>query len=41
MLTGATENIWALESYCVNKFGMDRRDFEKAFGVPDDFDTLP
>ncbi|KAI8137580.1 meiotic nuclear division protein 1 [Fennellomyces sp. T-0311] len=36
-----TENIWTLESYCVNKFNMDRRDFEKSFGIDSEFDTLP
>ncbi|KAI9323886.1 Mnd1 family-domain-containing protein [Dichotomocladium elegans] len=36
-----TENIWTLQSYCVNKFGMDRRDFDKSFGIHSEFDTIP
>ncbi|KAI8379233.1 meiotic nuclear division protein 1 [Radiomyces spectabilis] len=36
-----TENIWALQSYCVNKFNMDRKLFNETFGISDDFDTIP
>ncbi|KAI7900697.1 meiotic nuclear division protein 1 [Cokeromyces recurvatus] len=35
-----TENIWEIESYCINKFGMDRKVFEQSFGIDDDFDTI-
>ncbi|KAI8981004.1 meiotic nuclear division protein 1 [Pilobolus umbonatus] len=36
-----TENIWEIQSYCVNKFGMDRTAFNQSFGIDDDFDTIP
>ncbi|CAG8478850.1 9063_t:CDS:2 [Acaulospora morrowiae] len=35
-----TENIFLLQSYCSNKFGMERADFYKNFDIPEDFDTL-
>ncbi|ORY92110.1 meiotic nuclear division protein 1 [Syncephalastrum racemosum] len=36
----ATEDIWTLKSYCIAKFNMDREEFDKMFGIPEDFDTL-
>ncbi|KAJ1981768.1 Meiotic nuclear division protein 1 [Dimargaris xerosporica] len=36
-----TDNIFILQSYCVNKFGVDTADFNKQFGITDDFDNLP
>ncbi|KAF7728598.1 Meiotic nuclear division protein 1 [Apophysomyces ossiformis] len=36
-----TENIWTIQSYCVNQFGMDRKAFNQSFGLSEDFDTLP
>ncbi|SAM03400.1 hypothetical protein [Absidia glauca] len=36
-----TENVWGLQSYCINKFGMERQQFDQSFNIADDFDTLP
>ncbi|KAG0167026.1 Meiotic nuclear division protein 1 [Apophysomyces sp. BC1034] len=36
-----TENVWTIQSYCVNKFGMERQMFNQSFGIDDEFDTLP
>ncbi|KAI1319781.1 hypothetical protein EDD11_003166 [Mortierella claussenii] len=36
-----TENIFVFQSYCVDKFGVDRQEFNKNFGISDDMDTLP
>ncbi|CAO3623869.1 unnamed protein product [Mucor fragilis] len=35
-----TESIWEMQSYCVNKFGMERQLFDQTFGIKDDFDTV-
>ncbi|KAI8099773.1 meiotic nuclear division protein 1 [Halteromyces radiatus] len=35
-----TENVWAIQSYCVNKFGMDQQQFNQNFNISDDFDTI-
>ncbi|CEP11690.1 hypothetical protein [Parasitella parasitica] len=35
-----TESIWEIQSYCVNKFGMERQLFDQTFGIEDDFDTI-
>ncbi|CAG8590950.1 2291_t:CDS:2, partial [Paraglomus occultum] len=35
-----TENIFLLQSYCVNKCNVERADFNRQFGIPEDFDTL-
>ncbi|KAI8057555.1 meiotic nuclear division protein 1, partial [Gilbertella persicaria] len=35
-----TESVWEIQSYCVNKFGMERAVFDQTFGIKDDFDTL-
>lgn len=35
-----TESIWEMQSYCVNKFGMERQLFDQTFGIKDDFDTI-
>ncbi|KAI8340633.1 meiotic nuclear division protein 1 [Chlamydoabsidia padenii] len=36
-----TENVWGLQSYCTNKLGMERQQFDQSFNISDDFDTLP
>jgi hypothetical protein len=36
-----TENIWEMQSYCINQFGMERKLFDQQFGIKDDFDTIP
>ncbi|KAJ1984482.1 Meiotic nuclear division protein 1 [Dimargaris verticillata] len=36
-----TDNIFIIQSYCVNKFGVETADFNKQFGITDDFDNLP
>ncbi|CAO3671708.1 unnamed protein product [Rhizopus stolonifer] len=35
-----TENIWEIESYCVNNFNMERSVFKQSFDIPEDFDVL-
>ncbi|KAI8641927.1 meiotic nuclear division protein 1 [Parasitella parasitica] len=35
-----TESIWEMQSYCVNRFGMERQLFDQTFGIKDDFDTV-
>ncbi|GBC10523.1 hypothetical protein RclHR1_00970024 [Rhizophagus clarus] len=35
-----TENIYLLQSYCLQKFNIERADFNQQFGIPEDFDTL-
>ena len=35
-----TENIWEIESYCVNNYNMDRTVFKQSFDIPDDLDVL-
>ncbi|RIA86348.1 meiotic nuclear division protein 1 [Glomus cerebriforme] len=35
-----TENIFILQSYCSNKFNIERSDFNQQFGIPEDLDTL-
>ncbi|KAI9237640.1 hypothetical protein MVEG_02213 [Podila verticillata NRRL 6337] len=36
-----TENIFVFQSYCVNKFNVDRQELNKNFGISEDMDTLP
>ncbi|KAF9389488.1 hypothetical protein CPB97_011232 [Podila verticillata] len=36
-----TENIFVFQSYCVNKFNVDRQEFNRNFGISEDMDTLP
>ncbi|KAK3830010.1 MAG: meiotic nuclear divisions 1 [Linnemannia gamsii] len=36
-----TENIFVFQTYCVDKFGVDRQEFNRNFGIPEDLDTLP
>ncbi|EIE77841.1 hypothetical protein RO3G_02545 [Rhizopus delemar RA 99-880] len=35
-----TENIWEIESYCVNNYNMDRTVFKQSFDIPEDLDVL-
>jgi len=35
------ENIFVFQSYCVNKFNVDRQEFNRNFGISEDMDTLP
>ncbi|GAA5798623.1 hypothetical protein HPULCUR_004028 [Helicostylum pulchrum] len=35
-----TENIWEMQSYCINNFGIERSTFDQQFGIKDDFDTV-
>ncbi|RIB08286.1 meiotic nuclear division protein 1 [Gigaspora rosea] len=35
-----TDNIFILQSYCANKYNVERADFNRQFEIPDDFDTL-
>ncbi|KAG0243598.1 Meiotic nuclear division protein 1 [Actinomortierella wolfii] len=36
-----TENIFILQSYCVNKFNVDRQELNRNFGIDDEMDTIP
>ncbi|GJJ76745.1 hypothetical protein EMPS_09104 [Entomortierella parvispora] len=36
-----TENIFTFQSYCVDKFNVDRQEFNRNFGISDEMDTLP
>ncbi|KAF9353240.1 hypothetical protein BGX34_011720, partial [Mortierella sp. NVP85] len=36
-----TENIFVFQSYCVNKFNVDRQEFNRNFNIDDEMDTLP
>lgn len=35
------ENIFTFQSYCVNKFNVDRQEFNRNFHIDDEMDTLP
>ncbi len=35
-----TENVFAVREYCVRKFNMDGKAFDRSFGISDDFDLL-
>jgi hypothetical protein len=35
------ENIFTFQSYCVDKFMVDRQEFNRNFNIPEDLDTLP
>ncbi|CAO3615469.1 unnamed protein product [Cunninghamella blakesleeana] len=35
-----TENIWFIQSYCINKLHMDKNTFNQAFNIGDDFDSM-
>ncbi|RUS17132.1 LOW QUALITY PROTEIN: Mnd1 family-domain-containing protein [Endogone sp. FLAS-F59071] len=36
-----TENIFAVQSYCVRTLNIEREAFNENFGIPEDFDTIP
>ncbi|KAF9344611.1 Meiotic nuclear division protein 1 [Mortierella sp. AD094] len=36
-----TENIFIFQSYCVDKFNVDRQEFNRNFSIPEDLDTIP
>lgn len=36
-----TDNVFQLQSYCVNNFGISRGDFLEQFGLKEDFDYVP
>ncbi|KAF9425952.1 Meiotic nuclear division protein 1 [Podila epigama] len=36
-----TENIFVFQSYCVDKFNVDRQEFNRNFQIPEDLDTIP
>lgn len=35
-----TDNIYSLQSYCSQKFGLASSDFNKQFEIPEDFDYV-
>jgi len=37
---GASDNVWAFKSYMVKKKGIQGREFDKAMGLPEDFDYV-
>lgn len=34
------DNIWAIQSHCINKLHMDKQTFNQAFNISDDFDNI-
>lgn len=34
------ENVFAVKSWCKNKFSLEEETINKQFGIPDDFDYL-
>ena len=39
-MCGASDNVWAFKSYMVKKKGIQGREFDKAMGLPEDFDYV-
>jgi len=35
-----TDNIFTIQSYCVNSFGVSRPEFSQQFGIAEDFDYV-
>ena len=35
-----TDNIFSIKSWCTKKFGVEGKDIDKNFGIPEDFDYL-
>ena len=35
-----TENVFAMKSWCKNKFSLEENMIDKQFGIPEDFDYL-
>lgn len=35
-----TDNIFTIQSYCTNNFGISRSDFAAQFGIPEDLDYV-
>lgn len=35
-----TDNVFAVRSWCTKKFGINTKDIDKQFGIPDDFDYI-
>lgn len=35
-----TDNIFALQSYCGNNFGLSKSDFDTQFGISEEFDYV-
>ena len=35
-----TDNIFAIQSYCSNNFGLASADFNEQFGIPENFDYI-
>lgn len=35
-----TENVFAVKSWCKNRFGLEESSIDKQFNIPDDFDYL-
>ncbi|KAM3581342.1 Meiotic nuclear division protein 1 [Umbelopsis sp. WA50703] len=36
-----TDNIFSIQSHCVDKFGIEKSDFNRNFRISDDFDNIP
>lgn len=39
-INGVTEDIFQMQSYVTQKFGMDRRDFNESFGIDEEMDLV-
>jgi len=35
-----TDNVFAVKSWCTKKFGIDGKEIDKQFGIPEDFDYI-
>lgn len=35
-----TDNVFSIKSWCVKKFGIDEKNIDKNFEIPEDFDYL-
>lgn len=35
-----TDNVFAIQSHCVDKFGIEKNEFNRNFGINDDFDSI-
>lgn len=40
MLYSSAENVFAMKSWCKNKFGVEESQIDKQFGIPEDLDYI-
>ncbi|CAO3681809.1 unnamed protein product [Umbelopsis ramanniana] len=36
-----TDNVFTIQSHCVDKFGIEKSEFNRNFGISDEFDNIP